>query len=143
MPHPKGGVSLADEVKNWKINEIDIVISMLTLEEQKELDLIKEATLCKKYGITFLNFPIRDEVADSIDKTVAFIDKLEGYLSQKKHFLFHCRGGVGRSSMMLSLIAARLGISPDRSFELISKSRGEKAPESHYQRQWINEIVKI
>lgn len=141
MPHPGGGAALADEAGNWKANGVDIVISMLTLEEQRDLDLLEEGLLCQRYGITFLNYPIRDEVADSIDKTVEFIDVLEGFLSRKNHFLFHCRGGVGRSSMMLTLLAGRLGVRADKSFELISKSRGEEAPESQYQKQWINSIL--
>ncbi len=142
MPHPRGGAALSDEIKNLHTNKIEVVASMLTKEEQTELELLEEESLCERYGIIFLNYPIKDEVADSISKTIEFIDILEGYLSQKNRFLFHCRGGVGRSSMMLSLLAARLGVEPIKSFELISKSRGEKAPESPFQERWIKEILK-
>ena len=143
MPHPQGGEALEEEVLNFKRKQIEVVISMLTTEEQLELKLTREKQLCEEHGIIFLNYPIKDEVADSDQDTIEFIDEIEKHLTVQKQFLFHCRGGVGRSSMILSLVCARLGIDPQISFDLISISRGETAPESEFQKRWVQQILNV
>jgi hypothetical protein len=50
---------------------------MLMLEEQIELNLSDEKVNCGKHGMIYLNFPIRDEIADSNQVTIDFIDILE------------------------------------------------------------------
>jgi protein-tyrosine phosphatase len=137
MPHPKGGEQLEKNIKEVKEQGYEAVISMLTQKEQSELCLDGEKAICEKYDISYFNYPIRDEVADSDIETLKFIDALENLQKQKSKIVFHCRGGVGRSSMILSLLAARLGVTPQDSFELITKSRGELAPESAAQKQWV------
>ncbi|WP_461534931.1 protein-tyrosine phosphatase family protein [Spongorhabdus nitratireducens] len=137
MPHPRGGELLSSEISRLKQLGFEAVISMLTPEEQQALNLLDEAACCEAAGLVYLNFPIRDEVADSDLATCRFIDQLEQLQQHKHKIVFHCRGGVGRSSMILSLLAARLGVKPEHSFELISRSRGEQAPESEYQKQWV------
>ena len=137
MPHPKGGEQLEKSIKEIKKQGYEVVISMLTQQEQSELRLDSEKAICEKYGISYFNYPIRDEVADSDVETLKFIDILENVQKQKRKIVFHCRGGVGRSSMVLSLLAARLGVTPQDSFELITKSRGELTPESEAQKQWV------
>ncbi|MGY0216571.1 protein-tyrosine phosphatase family protein [Endozoicomonadaceae bacterium StTr2] len=141
MPHPRGGELLSSEISRLKQLGFEAVISMLTPEEQQALNLLDEAACCEAAGLVYLNFPIRDEVADSDLATCRFIDQLEQLQQHKHKIVFHCRGGVGRSSMILSLLAARLGVKPEQSFELISHSRGERAPESENQKQWVIKLA--
>ena len=140
MSHPMGGESLSKNIENIKHQGYEVVISMLTHEEQKELDMLNEGEICKRNNMLFINFPIRDEVADSDEDTIKFINDLELLQKLKSKIIFHCRGGVGRSSMILSLLASRLGVAPNVSFDLISKSRGELAPENDIQKQWGNKL---
>ena len=142
MPHPQGGDLLESEIQRFKLDGFGAVVSMLTLHEQEELGLLNERRYCEACEIDYLNFPIRDEIADSDQDTIEFIDTLEILQKGKDKILFHCRGGVGRSSMILSLVAARLGVPPEESFELISKSRGEMAPESCRQNEWVTKLSK-
>jgi len=143
MPHPLGGEHLTKNIENIKHQGYEVIISMLTHEEQKELDLLNEGQICKRNNILFMNFPIRDEVADSDANTIKFVNDLESVQKLKNKIIFHCRGGVGRSSMILSLLVSRLGVTPKVSFELISKSRGKVAPENEIQKQWVNKLSKI
>ena len=142
MPHPQGGESLAEDIQNLKSQGIEILVSMLTHEEQLALKLENEQRACEDAGISFFNFPIKDEVPNSISETLEFINSLDQHSNEETKIAFHCRGGVGRSSMMLSLLAAKKGVSPEESFKLISDQRGENAPESDVQKQWITSIVK-
>lgn len=142
MPYPKGGDFLEQSVEEVMLLGYEIVVSMLTSEEQAELELLAEGEVFQNKGILYLNFPIRDEVADSDSEVVGFVDSLEQSHKKTNKMLFHCRGGVGRSSMMLSLLTARLGVEPETSFELITRSRGEQAPETEFQRQWVARLSK-
>ncbi|WP_110654343.1 protein-tyrosine phosphatase family protein [Salinicola halimionae] len=142
MPHPQGGDFLEQSVEQIKLTGYEIVISMLTIGEQAELELLAEGEVCQNKGILYLNFPIRDEVADSDREVMQFIDSLALLQKKKRKMVFHCRGGIGRSSMMLSLLAARLGVKPQESFELITQFRGEKAPETEFQRQWVTKLAE-
>lgn len=142
MPHPRGGQLLEQSIEEIRLSDYDVVVSMLTRGEQAELELLAEEEVCQNKGILYLNFPIRDEVADSDTDVMQFIDSLAVLQQEKRKIVFHCRGGVGRSSMMLSLLAARLGVEPEASFELITISRGEQAPETEFQRQWVTRLSK-
>tara|TARA_B100000678_G_C17846376_1_gene357335 strand:+ start:69 stop:554 length:486 start_codon:yes stop_codon:yes gene_type:complete len=142
MPHPQGGDYLEQSIEEIRLSDYDVVVSMLTSEEQAELELLAEEEVCQNKGVLYLNFPIRDEVADSDTEVMQFIDSLALLQQEKRKIVFHCRGGVGRSSMMLSLLAARLGVEPETSFELITRSRGEQAPETEFQRQWVTRLAE-
>ncbi|WP_342595846.1 hypothetical protein AAGT95_05850 [Salinicola lusitanus] len=142
MPHPQGGDFLEQSIEEIRLSGYDVVVSMLTSEEQAELELLAEGDVCQNKEILYLNFPIRDEVADSDTEVMQFIDSLALLQQEKRKIVFHCRGGVGRSSMMLSLLAARLGVEPENSFELITISRGEQAPETEFQGQWVARLSK-
>ncbi len=140
MPPLQGGQLLEQSIEEIKLTGYEVLISMLTREEQAELELLAEGEVCQNKRILYLNFPIRNEVADSDREVMEFIDSLALLQEKKRKIVFHCRGGVGRSSMMLSLLAVRLGVEPEVSFELITKSRGKKAPETAFQRQWVERL---
>jgi len=57
---PRGGDWLPDELASWKRGGIDSVLSLLTPEEQRDLDLLKEAVESQKQGLGFSSFPIPD-----------------------------------------------------------------------------------
>lgn len=139
----EGEEQLDSEIKSLQQQGYQLVISMLTNEEQEKHCLTAESNLCAKYAIQYLNFPIRDEVADSDEKTIQFVTKvvrkIKG-LAKNERVLFHCRGGVGRSSMMIALVMARLGYDVDEIFTRITQARGEQAPESEEQLNWVKKL---
>ena len=115
----------------------NVVVSLLTHQEQVELGLTEEAAMCQRSGLVFAHYAFQDELPASEEHTYDFIDQLKALYQQHKTLLFHCRGGVGRSSMILSLLVSSLGISVEEAFRLISISRGEVVPESERQRQYV------
>lgn len=141
MGHPEGGDRLYESISYIKNAGFDTVVSLLTEEEQKKHSLLKEEAVCKDIGLQYHNFPIRDEVADSDTATVSFIDILEKDVLQGKKVLFHCRGGVGRSSMMMALVLCRFGIVLDEALREIEKVRGESCPENNEQYEWTQKIA--
>ncbi len=143
-PCPLGNEKLADEIKSLQQQNYKLVISMLTVEEQEKHGLTAESKQCAIHGITYLNYPIRDEVADSDSATIDFVDKVVTHIKQLANddkILFHCRGGVGRSSMMIALVMASFGYDVDEVFAKITHARGEHAPETKNQLQWVKKLA--
>jgi len=54
VPRPRGGDWLETDLSNLKREGIDILISILTREEEIELGLEQERELAESLGITFL-----------------------------------------------------------------------------------------
>jgi len=57
---PRGGDWLKEDVADWKRAGIQAVLSLLTPEEQKELELQDEPDEVRKHGLKFSSFPIPD-----------------------------------------------------------------------------------
>ena len=66
MPRPRGGDWLEEEIRDWRRAGIDVVVSTLTTEEAAELELVKEAALCKANGMEYLAFPIAIECVSAL-----------------------------------------------------------------------------
>jgi protein-tyrosine phosphatase len=53
------------------------------------------------------------------------------------HVAVHCRGGVGRSSLVAAACLVRLGVPADQVWRVIGEARGARVPETRRQRQWL------
>ena len=65
VPRPRGGDWLEDELDQIKRAGIDVLVSMLQVDEAAELGLSSEAELCEARGIVFRSFPISDRETPS------------------------------------------------------------------------------
>ena len=59
-PSPRGGEWLKDDVSSWKRAQVDGVLSLLTPDEEQEMDLRDEAGAVRAQGMNFTSFPILD-----------------------------------------------------------------------------------
>ncbi len=143
-PCPLGDEKLADEIKSLQQKNYKLIISMLTAEEQEKHGLTAEYEQCVINNIVYLNYPIKDEIADNDKKTLEFVTKVIAEIQQltnNEKILFHCRGGVGRSSMMIALVMASFGYDVNEVFAKITHARGEQAPETKNQLQWVKKLL--
>jgi len=132
---------LQQEIARWYAEGYRTVVSMLTDQECQRHGLVDEQSQVLAQGMRFYRFAIRDEVAASDTQMLSFIEQLADEKVLEQKLLVHCRGGVGRSSMLIALLAARHGITTDSSFALISQARGEQAPESEVQSNWVKQLA--
>jgi protein-tyrosine phosphatase len=136
---PRGGDWLRDEIAGWKRARIDTVLSLLTHDEERDLDLRNEGTEAKAQGIEFVSFPIPDrQVPDSESKLAQTLERLDEALSSGKNVVVHCRQGVGRSGLVAACLLVRKGMSPGAAVESVSAARGTSVPETIEQRVWID-----
>lgn len=140
MPRPDGKRNLAEDVDFIRRQGFDTVISFLTDLERKERGLENEESYCKAQGLSYLNFPMINGIAESDTDMVIFVSQLVDLFHSDHKLLFHGDNGTGRSAVVLSLLADRLGICPDKAFEYISDAIGSPVPATSIQKQWVHSM---
>ena len=135
---PRGGDWLGDEIADWKRAKIDLVLSLLTPEEEQDLDLRGEGHEVKAQGLAFSSFPIPDrQIPKSEAKLAETLEKVNNLLSAGKNIVVHCRQGIGRTGLIASCLLVRSGMSSGAAMDTVSAARGVAVPETQEQRDWI------
>ncbi len=144
MSRPLGGDDLMEEIEHWKKLKVTTIVSFLTDEENEELGLEYERMDCRKEGFDFIKFPIEDcQIPDSYLKTKELVNNLIDKINQKEKILMHCRGGIGRVSIISAIVLSMLhNISVKQSFENISKIRGIHVPDTDEQIIWTENFME-
>src|ERR1700690_2461109 len=141
---PRGGDWLEDEMAAWRRSGIDTVLSLLTPDEEQDLDLEQEARDVKSRGMKFVTLPIPDrQVPNSESEVSAVLDRIDAYLSAGKKVVVHCRQGVGRSGLVAACLLLAKGVSPETAIKTISAARGTPVPETAEQRRWIDHYATV
>jgi protein-tyrosine phosphatase len=136
---PRGGDWVRDDLANWKRAGVDTVFSLLTPEEEKDLDLMDESGDARTLGMEFVSFPIPDRQIPKSDASWGqVLEKVDAILSDGKNVVVHCRQGIGRSGLASACLLVRRGMSPGAAVEVISAARGVPVPETAEQRDWID-----
>jgi protein-tyrosine phosphatase len=111
---------------------------LLTPDEERDLDLAKEASLAKKQGLEFTSFPIPDRQVPRSDAELGrTLDRMNAALTSGRNILVHCRQGVGRTGLVAACLLVKAGMSPGAAVETVSAARGVAVPETIEQRDWI------
>jgi protein-tyrosine phosphatase len=141
IPRPRGGDWIDDEVRSWTRSGLDVVVSLLTREEETELDLEGEAAHSRAAGLEFKTFPIPDRgVPPSRREALRFFGTLMERLETGKAVGIHCRQGIGRSALVAASLLALAGIPPNLALDRISVARGRPVPETEEQRSWVENL---
>jgi protein-tyrosine phosphatase len=141
---PRGGDWLEDEMASWRRAGIDTVLSLLTREEEHDLDLTGEAREAKARGMEFVSLPIPDrQVPGSEAAIAAALEKLDADLSSGKNVAVHCRQGIGRTGLVAGCLLVSKGWNPETAVKILSAARGAPVPETTEQRRWIDRYAAI
>lgn len=144
MAKPRAGEWLEDEFLGLKSLGITSITSMLESAEAYEIGLQSEFELCNKNEIEFLSFPIPDR---GLPSNIESFVKLAGYLhkeiKQGSGVVIHCRGGIGRCSLLAATILLREGNNTEEALEKISLARRVKVPDTEEQIFWLKENERI
>ncbi len=143
MPRPRGGDWLEDEIQSWRRFGVDVVVSLLTFQEQTELNLADEESLCRANGMEFVSFPIIDRgVPFSSEVFSGEVAELARQLASGKNIAVHCRQGIGRAALIAIGVLTISGIGLADAIQRVSKARGYSVPETPEQRRWISEFAE-
>lgn len=135
---PRGGDWLEDEVRGWRRVGIDVVVSLLSREEEDQLELSDEHRLSALNEIRFISFPINDRgVPASLEASVALLEEVRAALDSGKNVAVHCRQGVGRSALIVAGALIAAGVDAHAALETVGSARGLSVPETPEQRRWV------
>lgn len=142
MPRPRPNDWLEDELMAWKRAGIDVVVSCLMSFEAIGLGLEQEKAICKKIGLRFISFPIRDrDVLLSRQATITLVKSLNAILDEEHGVAVHCRMGIGRSALICASVLIAQGVNLDSAFEYIAHARGLHVPDTPAQIQWVSTLM--
>jgi protein-tyrosine phosphatase len=143
MSRPRAGDWLRDEIESWREAGIEVVVSLLSADEEHELGIEDESHLVQECGLSFTSFPIADySVPESQDALRNLVRQLEDQLLRGQCVGVHCRQGIGRSSLVAACLLAAAGQNVDTSFQRISDSRGLSVPDTVDQRNWVWDFAR-
>jgi protein-tyrosine phosphatase len=143
MPRPRGGDWLEEEIQAWRRSGIDVIVSLLSSDEQAELDLVEEGNLCRAHGIEFVSFSIIDRsVPSSMEAFSDLVTALAGQLANGKNLAVHCRQGIGRAGLVAICLLLLSGAEQGAAIVSVSSARGCAVPETPEQRRWIADFAK-
>ena len=138
MPRPRGGASLDAEIRALKGDGVDILVSLLTPEEEDYLELTAEGETATRHGIRFVSHPIYDRgIPADPRSTWALARELATLYAEGKTIAAHCRMGIGRSPLILASILVHGGARPDEAWIAIGSARGCPVPDTRDQRDWL------
>lgn len=139
---PAGDHRLGREIKALRAAGVDIVVSLLTFEENVGCGLLDEDELCESEGIRFVSLPVRDHgLPESSEPVQAVVNDLREELRRGKSIGIHCFAGIGRSSLLLASILAAEGMTVAQAFTRISRARGFHTPDTAEQFHWVESFA--
>lgn len=141
---PDGDHRLAAQVRAWKAEGVDVVVSLLEPPEQTLYGVEAEARLCASSDLTFRSFPIRDhDVPDAADAFSDFVRDVHREVIARRTVLVHCMAGIGRTGLMTSGLLFLLGVPRASIGEILHRSRGFAMPETVQQQRWLDAFYEV
>ncbi len=137
MARPQGGGLLAGQMRQLAAAGVTICVSMLADAEMLELGLAAEPDAAGAAGIAFSRLPTPDFGVPDRTGTLALAADLASALRDDAGVVVHCRGGVGRSTVLAAAVLVREGLTAAQAVERISAARGMPVPETAEQRAFI------
>ncbi len=137
LVRPGGHDSLESTVQRWREQEVDVVVSLLTDEDNARLGLTSEGEVCRQQGLHFISYPIEDfGVPKSLTDTMQFVSDLKEILDGGKSIGFHCQASIGRAPLIAACVLMSSGLSADAAFALVAEARGCRIPDTPRQIEW-------
>ncbi|OUL59580.1 tyrosine-protein phosphatase [Pseudoalteromonas ulvae] len=105
-------VALDSSVSQLKEAGAQAILSIMYDEEMLKLGAEQLPTVCKTLGMKWFQLPVSDDDAPNNDFEVAFNNHLTDVLSiltNQGTVAVHCKGGSGRTGLVIGLLMAQLG----------------------------------
>ena len=135
---PRGGDGLAADLQVVRNEGVHVLVSLLTPEDNEDLDLADEGRIAEQLGIRFISYPITDrEIPTDLAGFRRLIAELRDLVRSGHRIGAHCRGCIGRATVLLSSVMIALGWDAEAALRVIQKARGCPVPDTAAQLEWI------
>ncbi len=137
MPKPDNS-QLEKDINFYQSQGINTVISLLLPEEITKLGLLEEERICKKHGMEFINFPVKDMDIPDLEELKKFNQQLKQKIEHGKSITIHCHGGRGRAGTVAITLMKEFGYSAEEATRLAQEGRQDKnVPVCDIQRELV------
>lgn len=135
---PRGEDKLKGDLFELKSDGIDTIVSLLEPDEAAWMGLADEGPLAEDAGMNFISFPIPDANVplDSL-KFQLFVADLARRIIAGENIGVHCRGCIGRSTLLTACTLIQLGFTAGTALAAIEAARGCAVPDTLEQERWI------
>ena len=118
--------------------DINLVVSLLEINEARTLGLDAEREQARALGMQFVSFPIPDMgIPTSVEEFASLSKMLLKQIDAGANLLVHCHAGIGRSGLLAAGILLHCNLNPQQAFAHVSKMRGVRVPETPEQEYWL------
>lgn len=143
MPRPRGDIWLHDELESLKRLGVGLLVSLLETDEAQALGLTHTPEIARPLNLDFIGFPIPDfGIPANLDDFTDLAKNLAKHLQAGISVACHCRGGIGRSTLLAAATMVSLGDDPSTVFDAISRARGLVVPDTARQVEWFGRVAK-
>jgi protein-tyrosine phosphatase len=135
---PRGGEGLAADLQVARDEGVHVLVSLLTREDNEDLGLAEEGRIAGQLGMRFISFPIMDrETPPDLDSFRRLVTELRDLVRSGYRIGAHCRGCIGRATVLLASVMIALGWDGEAALRVIEKARGFPVPDTAAQLEWI------
>jgi protein-tyrosine phosphatase len=135
---PRGGRDLQADLEQVRDAGINILVSLLTAEDNEDLGLTEEGRIATELGMRFISYPVLDRCTPpDLPGFRKLIAELRDEVHAGNAIGAHCRGCIGRATVLLASVMIALGWQAEPALRLIEKARGYNVPDTPEQLEWI------
>lgn len=136
---PRGGDGLQADLEEVHAAGIDVLVSLLTREDAEELGLTEEARIAQQLGMQFISYPVLDRCTPAdLASFRGLVTNLRNEVRAGRNVGAHCRGCIGRATVLLASVMIALDFEADDALRLIERARGFPVPDTTEQLEWIH-----
>ena len=120
------GANLTDSISTLKQAGTNMLLTLMFDEEMKKNDALSLPTECEKQGIDWIQLPILDDAAPSQEFESQWNKHKVNILTvinNKGTIAVHCKGGSGRTGLVIGLILLAFGYSSEKVIEEVQNIR--------------------
>jgi protein-tyrosine phosphatase len=101
-----------------------VLVSLLEEHEYADLGITDLPTAAQKHGLEFLSLPIQDGgIPPSLSDAMAFVPQILDRLRTKGTVVVHCRGGLGRTGLIVACCLTTVGDEPPQAIAKVRDAR--------------------
>jgi protein-tyrosine phosphatase len=135
---PRGGEGLQADLERARAEGIDVLVSLLTREDNEDLGLTEEGRIAQQLGMRFVSYPILDRCTP-VDGAGfrRLVADLRDQVRAGRSVGAHCRGCIGRATVLIASVMIALGWNASDALRKIESARGFPVPDTPEQLEWI------
>ncbi|MBU2870542.1 tyrosine-protein phosphatase [Colwellia sp. E2M01] len=118
--------NLEDSIATLKSAGTDMLLTLMFDDEMEKNSALNLPDECAKHGIEWVQLPILDDAApDEVFATQwrAYKANILNVINNKGTIAVHCKGGSGRTGLVIGLIMLATGLSGDKVISEVQKIR--------------------